>query len=396
MLIRHLHHQLRPQRHPAQILPRVPPALAPRHPRLSASTPAHPAHGCPSSAPSRYGARNSTSSFRFAAVKLAHTPTCCSAPASLNSPSSSDPTSVPSPVLCHRNPATTQSQSRSCFTFSITRLSGWYVTLSRLRHHPIQPRTLKSLEPVRRHRPVPCRRRHMHRCLHPRQNPLQPLPPLLKTHPRQVLLPHRTADRKTPPKPASAPPAASPAKPPDAPAAAAHRSPAHRPAQSQSPRRARTAPAARASTTSITSGKYRFSDFPSRLCSSISSPSRNTTARNPSHFGSNIHSPTGKPSVRFASIGRTGGFTGNCTPKVIPPPTRPDSPRCTLAVAVARPFLACHPSPKAEDLLLHSQTPTFHPRTRNYVVIPRRRRRIRFSPTNPAPMAQPPPGTRYT
>src|SRR5947209_15365121 len=59
-------------------------------------------------------------------VKLAHTPTCCSAPESSNSPSSNEPTSVPSPFLCHRNPATTQSQSRSCLTLSITRLSDSY------------------------------------------------------------------------------------------------------------------------------------------------------------------------------------------------------------------------------------------------------------------------------
>ena len=35
-----------------------------------------------------------------------------------------DPMRVPSPFLCQRNPATTQSQSRSCFTFIITRLFG--------------------------------------------------------------------------------------------------------------------------------------------------------------------------------------------------------------------------------------------------------------------------------
>jgi DNA ligase D-like protein (predicted polymerase) len=61
---------------------------------------------------------------RFSSVKLAHTPTCCSAPEWSKRPSSSDPTAVPSPFLCHRKPATTQSQSRSCFTLSITRLSG--------------------------------------------------------------------------------------------------------------------------------------------------------------------------------------------------------------------------------------------------------------------------------
>ena len=39
-------------------------------------------------------------------------------------PAASEPTSVSSPVLCQRKPATTQSQSRSCFTLNMTRLSG--------------------------------------------------------------------------------------------------------------------------------------------------------------------------------------------------------------------------------------------------------------------------------
>src|ERR1700722_9182146 len=47
----------------------------------------------------------------------------------------------------------------------------------------------------------------------------------------------------------------------------------------------------------------------------ISSPSRNTRARKPSHFGSKIQSPSaGNSSTRFASIGKIGGFTGRSTP----------------------------------------------------------------------------------
>ena len=42
---------------------------------------AHPAHGWPFNASTRYGSNKETSSFRFGIVKLAHTPTCCSAPA---------------------------------------------------------------------------------------------------------------------------------------------------------------------------------------------------------------------------------------------------------------------------------------------------------------------------
>src|SRR5213078_3641872 len=49
----------------------------------------------------------------------------------------------------------------------------------------------------------------------------------------------------------------------------------------------------------------------------ISSPSRNTSARNPSHLGSKIHSsPDGRSATRLASIGSTGGLTGRRTPQV--------------------------------------------------------------------------------
>src|SRR5580658_8891593 len=51
----------------------------------------------------------------------------------------------------------------------------------------------------------------------------------------------------------------------------------------------------------------------------ISSPSRNTSARKPSHFGSKTQSPSdGNSSTRLASIGKIGGLTGSCTPHGIP------------------------------------------------------------------------------
>src|SRR6267143_4494717 len=47
----------------------------------------------------------------------------------------------------------------------------------------------------------------------------------------------------------------------------------------------------------------------------ISSPSRNTSARKPSHLGSKIQLPSaGNSSTRFASIGRIGGFSRRSTP----------------------------------------------------------------------------------
>src|SRR5439155_14404154 len=46
----------------------------------------------------------------------------------------------------------------------------------------------------------------------------------------------------------------------------------------------------------------------------MSAPSRNTMARNPSHFGSYSQpSPRGRCSWSFASIGGIGGFTGRVT-----------------------------------------------------------------------------------
>ena len=73
--------ELGSQRLPRQILALTPSAHAARHamlrPLVGDCASAHARHGCASSAFSRYGARNSTSSRRFAAVKLALTPTCC-------------------------------------------------------------------------------------------------------------------------------------------------------------------------------------------------------------------------------------------------------------------------------------------------------------------------------
>src|SRR5437867_8828116 len=64
------------------------------------------------------------------------------------------------------------------------------------------------------------------------------------------------------------------------------------------------------------SGKYRFIGFSSRLCKRISSPSRNTRVRKPSHFGSNCHpSPEGNSAAAVDNIGWSGGSNGNRTPQ---------------------------------------------------------------------------------
>src|ERR1700678_4176768 len=50
----------------------------------------------------------------------------------------------------------------------------------------------------------------------------------------------------------------------------------------------------------------------------ISSPSRKTSTRKPSHLGSKIHpSPSGKPATRFASIGKRGGLSGRCIARFV-------------------------------------------------------------------------------
>src|SRR5439155_2428932 len=61
----------------------------------------------------------------------------------------------------------------------------------------------------------------------------------------------------------------------------------------------------------MSSGKYRFIGFSSRLCSMISSRSRKTSVRNPSHFGSNSQpSPDGNSSAAADNIGSSGGEKG--------------------------------------------------------------------------------------
>src|SRR5439155_923116 len=86
------------------------------------SASAHSRHGWFSSACSRSGASSSASCLRIAIVNDEVTPTWCSAPWSSYRPSNNEPTSTSFPVLCHRNPAATQSAVRACFTLIMARL----------------------------------------------------------------------------------------------------------------------------------------------------------------------------------------------------------------------------------------------------------------------------------
>jgi hypothetical protein len=74
-----------------------------------------------------------------------------------------------------------------------------------------------------------------------------------------------------------------------------------------------------ARTWATTSGKYRVIVLPPRLTSSTSSPSRKMIVRKPSHFGSyRMPSAVGIFGTALASIGSTGGITGNCIPQPSP------------------------------------------------------------------------------
>src|SRR5215475_15174417 len=82
--------------------------------------------------------------------------------------------------------------------------------------------------------------------------------------------------------------------------------------------------------------------FSSRLCSRISSPSRNTIVRNPSHFGSNCQpSPPGRASAAFDSIGASGGAngsregTGVTLPRAITLDDQPPQHTALAAIVVA-------------------------------------------------------------
>src|SRR6185295_6291830 len=69
---------------------------------------------------------------------------------------------------------------------------------------------------------------------------------------------------------------------------------------------------------STSSGKYRFIGRSSRLWSRISSPSRKTSVRKPSHLGSNCQpSPAGSASAALESMGASGEAKGSGTAESI-------------------------------------------------------------------------------
>src|SRR6478609_6668556 len=81
------------------------------------------------------------------------------------------------------------------------------------------------------------------------------------------------------------------------------------------------------STAATISGKYRCIGLVFRDPISTESPSRNTMARKPSHFGS-YSLPAGMEGTDLASMGSTGGITGSVIREVLPAPatTAADSP----------------------------------------------------------------------
>ncbi len=127
LVVLDLHDQFRAQRHPRQVLLRVPPADRAGHPVLGAvlARPGRspsPATGArrgrsPGRAPAPRPARPAAPSGRTPRRRCAggRRRRC-------RGPSSSEPTI--GPLLCQRNPATTQSAVRTCLTLVISRWSG--------------------------------------------------------------------------------------------------------------------------------------------------------------------------------------------------------------------------------------------------------------------------------
>ncbi len=81
------------------------------------------------------------------------------------------------------------------------------------------------------------------------------------------------------------------------------------------------------STAETTSGKYRCIGLVFREPISTESPSRNTIARKPSHFGS-YSLPAGMDAADFDSIGSTGGSTGRTMTAVWPARLRSAAVAC--------------------------------------------------------------------
>ena len=157
VLVGDFDHQLGPQRLPRQVLALAPAALAARHPLPGFPIAGRmlgplPSTGDRSSASSRYGARNSASSRRFSSVKLAQTPTCCSAPESSKSPSSSEPTCRALAFLVPAKPgdhAVAIALVLDLEHHALVRLVG---PRDRLGDDAVEPRALEAAKPVRRQR----------------------------------------------------------------------------------------------------------------------------------------------------------------------------------------------------------------------------------------------------
>ena len=122
--------------------------LSPPGMRMGAPSSSRGIHGCGASSPSARGASSAANAARRSRLKPEATPTWWSEPASSWRPRSSEPTHVPGPSLCQRNPPTTQSAVRACFTFTIARLPGSYGPVRTLGDDAVETRTLEPSEPV--------------------------------------------------------------------------------------------------------------------------------------------------------------------------------------------------------------------------------------------------------
>ena len=109
---------------------------------------AHNFHGCAVKASSRYGARNSTSSPLRLCKTSAHSDMMKAFRYHRTVPIAASRQNSRSPFLCQRKPATTQSQSRSCFTLSIDPLVRLVYSVCRFGHDTIETRPFESTEPI--------------------------------------------------------------------------------------------------------------------------------------------------------------------------------------------------------------------------------------------------------
>ncbi len=169
-----------------------PPTTGSAHPASSRwqSISAHPAHGCPSNAFTRYGCKKLHQLPPLRHRKTRTHANMLQRTRRVIKPQQQRSYRRPFPTLMPPKPRNHAVAVPLMLHLQHHPLVRLIRPLRSLRHHPIKPRTLKSLEPILRLRMIPSRRRHMHRSLRTTKHLLQPLSPLRKRSLPQILIPH--------------------------------------------------------------------------------------------------------------------------------------------------------------------------------------------------------------